>query len=247
MLQVIQTIHLFKGISFEAKFVDGKLWFIAKDVCDFLEFSNVSRTVKEYCREWHYKKWHFGGDGRPALYLTLAGVIRLCLRSKNPNALDFQDWVTDDVLPEILLNNIYISPEATKEDVIKAAQERGIELALEINDQQALLAYNAQLQNRCIDFDGLEQPYLSISQVLEKQGYKLDNKLIDSSLAQIGKQVKKAYMEDTGNEPKITKKQVGSNHGTEIKSYPEDFWINIEMIARTYWIKKGILELTKHE
>jgi len=111
--------------------IDGKLWFLAKEVCDFLEFSNVSRTVKEYCREWHYQEWHFGTDGRSALYLTLAGVVRLCLRSKNLNAIDFQDWVTDDVLPDLIMNRVYIAPEATKEDIIKAAQERGIELALE--------------------------------------------------------------------------------------------------------------------
>lgn len=236
----------FEGIEINTLLNEDKnqLWFLAQDVLMALSFStnNSSKFLERYVSK-DFKHIFSVGVGRPAWYIAEPGVYQLAFQASNKKSLNFQRWVFEEVLPSIRRNKVYISPDATKQDIINAAQDRGINLALEINDQQALLAYNAQLQNRCIDFDGLELDYLSMSQVLEKAGFKLSTKIIDNSLPQIGKMVKKSYITETGKEPKITIKNVGSNHGTEIKSYPTGFHPRIIEIAKSYWESKGILSL----
>jgi prophage antirepressor-like protein len=222
-------------------------WFHAGQVCKVLNLTNPTESLRIHTDEDERRKvdGKVLGKLQDTWYVSESGLYGLILAAKTDKAKSFKRWLKREVLPSIRRSRVYISPDATSADIISAAQDRGISLALELNDQQALLTYNAQLQNRCVDFDGLEQEWLSVSQILEKRGYKLKSKAVDVSLSQIGKTIKKDYIEATGKEPKLTVKQVGQNHGTEIKSYPADWYDRIEQTAITYWTKKGLIDIVK--
>jgi prophage antirepressor-like protein len=247
MLTRCNEVFDFAGVELEF-YIDEfqSFWLHGATLCDILQLSNPTETIQRYVDEdWRSKEQADDKKGRKSWFIREPGFYQLSFASDNKSAKRFQRWVFEEVLPSIRRSRVYISPDATSADIISAAQDRGISLALELNDQQALLTYNAQLQNRCVDFDGLEQEWLSVSQILEKRGYKLKSKAVDVSLSQIGKTVKKDYIEATGKEPKLTVKQVGQNHGTEIKSYPADWYDRIEQTAITYWTKKGLIDLVK--
>lgn len=90
-----------------------KHWFRATDLCKVL-FSkgNAQRYVTLHCKDWQYREFQIG-MGRPALYVCESGVYRMILRSKAPIALEFQDWLTEELLPKLRASGGYIMPTAT--------------------------------------------------------------------------------------------------------------------------------------
>ncbi|MBW4633585.1 MAG: Bro-N domain-containing protein [Iphinoe sp. HA4291-MV1] len=90
-------------------FLDSLHWTLAEPVVKFLGFgSNTSRALKRHCREHHYRQIRIEGtEGRSPLYVSLAGLIRLTIRSDHEKAQDFQDWITDEVVPMVLTQGLY--------------------------------------------------------------------------------------------------------------------------------------------
>ena len=82
---------------------DGRPWWALVDVCDALGLSN-SRSVATRLRDAEKNTVRFTDtDGRPH-DLTLindSGLYRLIFRSNKPEAERFQDWVFQEVLPEL--------------------------------------------------------------------------------------------------------------------------------------------------
>lgn len=52
----------------------------------------------------------FPGRTARITFITEAGLYRLVMRSNKPEAAEFQDWVTDVVLPAIRKDGAYVSP-----------------------------------------------------------------------------------------------------------------------------------------
>lgn len=85
-----------------------KYWFRATELCELLfSKSNSQKYVKLHCKDWQYREFQ-NGNGRPALYVCESGVYRLILRSKAPIAIEFQDWLTEDLLPKLRKQGIYV-------------------------------------------------------------------------------------------------------------------------------------------
>ncbi|MBW4635789.1 MAG: hypothetical protein KME30_29090 [Iphinoe sp. HA4291-MV1] len=100
-------IVVFEGLDFPILEADNYTWFRATEACKILGFSNPYETVKLHCKEHQYREWQVG-KGRPSLYVLESGLYRLILRSKKPEAIAFQDWVTEDVLPSIRKTGLYV-------------------------------------------------------------------------------------------------------------------------------------------
>lgn len=90
---------------------DGNPWLLAKDVCDVLglatnhiqrdldadEISNLpNREVGQH-------------GGRDPLIISEAGFYKLVMRSRKPEAKEFQRWVTHEVLPSIRRHGGYMA------------------------------------------------------------------------------------------------------------------------------------------
>ena len=82
--------------------IDSQPWFVAKDVCDVLAHTN-SRMALERLKA--YEKgvttvYTLGGNQEMAI-ISESGLYRLVLTSRKPEAEPFQDWVCQEVLPQI--------------------------------------------------------------------------------------------------------------------------------------------------
>ena len=89
-------------------FVDtnNDIWAVAKDIANVLNISNVRQNLKNIPHEWSsvYKTdglVNFTIIKEPAIY-------RLIMRSNKPQALNFQRWVCEDILPSIRKSGQYV-------------------------------------------------------------------------------------------------------------------------------------------
>ncbi len=85
--------------------------FVAKDICDALELSDVSMTLSrlEDDEKGASLICTLGGEQR-MLCVTEAGLYRLIFRSNKPQAEKFRRWVFHDVLPAIRKGGNYSVP-----------------------------------------------------------------------------------------------------------------------------------------
>lgn len=81
--------------------------FDAMDVARQLGWNNTSKAVHDLV--WSEYKTSIRGikasNGQPKVFLKVSGVIQLIMKSKLPAAHEFQKWVYEAVLPEVLFGN----------------------------------------------------------------------------------------------------------------------------------------------
>ncbi len=104
----------------------GEPWFVAKDACDILELNNVTEALRPLDDD---EKSNFRNSevaqngGRAPLIISEPGLYKLIMRSRKPEAHEFQRWVTHEVLPQIRKTGGYIptSESDSDEDVMARA------------------------------------------------------------------------------------------------------------------------------
>ena len=118
----------------------GEPWFVAKDVCDILELGteHLRRDLdeEEVTEATNLPNWQVGSNGgRVPLIISEPGLYKLVMRSRKPEAKEFQRWVTHEVLPSIRKHGAYMT-ESTLE---KAVTEPDflIRLATQIKQERA--------------------------------------------------------------------------------------------------------------
>lgn len=91
----------------------GEPWFVAKDVCDILELGteHLRRDLDEdeVTEATNLPNWQVGSNGgRVPLIISEPGLYKLVMRSRKPEAKEFQRWVTHEVLPSIRKHGGYM-------------------------------------------------------------------------------------------------------------------------------------------
>lgn len=127
----------FKGHRVRIVEFEGNLWFWASDVLDCLGLDKARGAG-------HYTKHLDPSESRvvtphqmeglrtgQATLLAESGLYKLVLRSDKPEARQFQDWVTREVLPAIRKDGIYVmgeeklkTGEMSDDEFILAAMEK---------------------------------------------------------------------------------------------------------------------------
>lgn len=81
---------------------DEEPWFVAKDICDILELTDVSQTVQSLDddEKGTYTVRTLGGNQRMSV-VSESGLYALVFKSRKPEAKAFRKWVTSEVLPTI--------------------------------------------------------------------------------------------------------------------------------------------------
>ncbi len=80
----------------------GEPWFVAKDVCDCLGLTDVSKTVSLLDDdERGTNSIRTPGGLQAVLSVSEPGLYSLILRSRKPEAKAFKRWITHEVLPAI--------------------------------------------------------------------------------------------------------------------------------------------------
>lgn len=99
---------------------NGEPWFVAKDVCDVLELSNVSQTLARRLDD-DEKSSITLNDGTPGnpnrAIVSESGFYVLVLASRKPEAHEFKRWVTHEVLPQIRRTGGYITTTDADDDM----------------------------------------------------------------------------------------------------------------------------------
>lgn len=118
----------------------GDPWFVAKDVCNILEISNPSDALQSLDDD---EKTNLGNSyvwsepGRRPLIISEPGLYRLVMRSRKPEAKEFQRWVTHEVLPTIRKTGGYIpTSESDSDEAIMAKALLIAQKTIERNAQQ---------------------------------------------------------------------------------------------------------------
>lgn len=110
----------FKGVALRTLTDEnGEPWFVAKDVCDVLELSNVGQALARLDDD--EKSSITLNDGTPGnpnkAIVSESGLYALVLASRKPEAHEFKRWVTHEVLPQIRRTGGYIPTTDADDDM----------------------------------------------------------------------------------------------------------------------------------
>lgn len=99
--------------------IDGKPWFVAKDVCRALSLENVTKALYPLADD---EKNTFtiskGIVGNPKMrFVNEPGLYRLIFMSRKPEAEKFKRWVFHEVLPSIRETGSYSVPKKKKKEL----------------------------------------------------------------------------------------------------------------------------------
>lgn len=103
---------------------EGEPWFVAKDVCECLELTDVSKTISLLDDdEKGTNSIRTPGGEQQMLVVSEPGLYSLILRSRKPEAKAFKRWVTHDILPAIRKTGGYLAtkPDDTPETILARA------------------------------------------------------------------------------------------------------------------------------
>lgn len=93
--------------------VNNEPWFVGKDVCEALRYSNSRKALADHVKENH-KGVTFcdtPGGKQQITIIDEAGLYSLVMRAKTEKAEAFQEWVTGEVLPAIRKHGGYLTPD----------------------------------------------------------------------------------------------------------------------------------------
>jgi prophage antirepressor-like protein len=186
---------------------DGEPLFVGKDVCQILGYSNHNDAMNDHCRgvAIRYPILDSLGRTQEARVLTEADVLRLIVRSSLPEAVRFEKWVFEEVLPTIRKTGSYSipTPTAPASPVVVEMQfwEAATKL-LNIAPSGVLggvrkiaatygMATLDQLPNYAIDAPtssttGSSEPTASASTLLKKHDIKMSTVKFNTKLVEIG-------------------------------------------------------------
>lgn len=131
----------------------GEPWFVAKDACDILGMSNPSMAVTALDKDEVAQidpKDYLGSENRSNQAVNIVsepGLYKLIMRSRKPEAKEFQRWVTHEVLPSIRRHGGYMAgqermtPEQMALASLKWLQSKVDEQARQLKAQEGKVLF----------------------------------------------------------------------------------------------------------
>lgn len=108
----IQLFH-YSDSDIRTVVIKGKVWFVAKDVCDALSvgWEGPSKTLATIRDDWKMTRLLADSLGRKQMTSIISeeGVYKLAFRSRKPEAEKFTDWIAGEVLPSIRKHGRYVA------------------------------------------------------------------------------------------------------------------------------------------
>lgn len=108
---------------------NGAPWFVASDVAKALGYANPQEATREHCKKVNkitQPSKSLTSVKRPPTFINIipeSDVYRLVMRSNLPGAVEFQDWVCEEVIPTIRKSGGYLAtkPDDTPETILARA------------------------------------------------------------------------------------------------------------------------------
>ena len=114
----MRELQIFKNAEFgqiRTTEIDGKPYFVAKDIASSLGYSNPRDAISRHCKGV-VKHDNFKEGGHEISLIPEGDIYRLIVKSQLPNAEKFEAWVFDEVLPSIRKTGGYIAGQETMSD-----------------------------------------------------------------------------------------------------------------------------------
>ena len=114
----------------------GEPWFVAKDVCDILGTATKDlHRILESDEITNVDSIDIAQNGGKApLIISEPGLYRLVMKSRKPEAKEFQRWVTHEVLPQIRKHGAYMTQQTL--DKALTSPDFLIQLATKLKKEQ---------------------------------------------------------------------------------------------------------------
>ena len=107
--------------------IDDKFYFIGRDIAEALGYANPSKAVSQHCK--HVEKamvdvssqnGNAHSKARNTQEMSIipeSDVYRLIIKSKLPEAEKFEEWVMEEILPQLRATGVVILGHAIQEDI----------------------------------------------------------------------------------------------------------------------------------
>ena len=135
----MEKIKIFQNAEFgKIRVVEqnGEPWFVAKDVCEALGYTNPRKAVHDHVEpeDKGVTKQSTPGGAQEMTIINESGLYSLIFSSQLQKAKAFKKWVTSEVLPSIRRHGIY----ATDNVIEKIIQDPdfGISLLRELKEER---------------------------------------------------------------------------------------------------------------
>ncbi|EJQ55136.1 phage repressor protein/antirepressor Ant [Bacillus mycoides] len=139
---------------------DGKEYFPATDVAKALGYSNPHKAIKDHCKSEGVNETLVptnSGQQRKK-FINESNLYRLIVKSKLPQAEQFEKWVFEEVLPTIRKHGAYMTDQVLEQVVtnpdfmiglltnLKEEKERRFEAERKVLQQQSLVTFAQAIQ-----------------------------------------------------------------------------------------------------
>jgi len=95
---------------------DNDPLFRLSDIGKVLELTNVYRQAKAFKKGVHTVTTLTKGGEQDVVYVSESNLYRLIFKSRKKEAIRFQDWVVEEVIPSIRKTGKYFIPDKLKKD-----------------------------------------------------------------------------------------------------------------------------------
>lgn len=132
----IQTFHFNSATLRTLTDENGNPWFVLKDCMSILDLGNPTETVKMFDDDEFSTTEVIDSIGRrqQAYIISEPGLYRLVIRSRKPEAKEFQRWVIHEVLPTIRKHGAYMTQQTL--DKALTSPDFLIQLATKLKEEQ---------------------------------------------------------------------------------------------------------------
>ena len=124
--------------------INGKVMFVGKDVATCLGYKDTAQAIRNHCKGVVETTTPTNGGVQTMKVITQYDVIRLIMKSRLPQAQEFEKWVIEEVIPQVLTTGTY----SIKQDsyMIEDPVERAKRWIEEYEEKKALLELTQQQQ-----------------------------------------------------------------------------------------------------
>lgn len=126
---------------------NGKVLFCGFDVAKALGYAIPSKAINTHCKGVSKMEVPTNGGTQEMLFIPEGDVIRLVTKSKIKGAEEFESWIFDEVVPDVMHHGAYMTPETLEAAILNPDTIIKIATALkeEKDKNKALEAANSSL------------------------------------------------------------------------------------------------------
>ena len=122
------SIFKFEENEIRTVFIDGEIWFVAKDIAKVLGYADTSKAIEQHCK--YAKSLNLFKVGETTTFNEInnlhpqtklipeSDVFRLIIKSKLPSAEKFERLVMEEILPSIRKHGGYNIKPLSQEEIL---------------------------------------------------------------------------------------------------------------------------------